>query len=61
MAAKLAGVETLVLHTGGPEGRRALDEAELILDDCLSESRESNRLLEKLAAVGFKWGQSDGN
>ena len=63
LAAEMAGLERVVFHTGSGSGAEDLEAAR---SQCaqvlLGEPRvETNRVIERIAALGFEWGISDGN
>lgn len=60
LAARMAGVRTLVFHTGSPGPQSALDEAKSELARLEAED-STGRIIDRLVARGFEWGESDGN
>lgn len=61
LAARLARVERLVFHLGSAGEQPAFDEGELRLRQLLRIESTVNRLVPSIAALGYRWGQSDGN
>jgi hypothetical protein len=63
LAARMAGLDHLVLHTGSAGGRTPLDDALRLSRDDLATGGmiETTKLVERIAAIGFEWGVSDGN
>jgi hypothetical protein len=61
LAAGMAGVERLVFHTGSEA--EALREALGLIDERLASGPEGDlaAALDRIAALGFEWGVSDGN
>ena len=62
LAARMAGLERLVFHTGDSGGRRPLDEAlRLMREELRADPEMSTReLIARIEAMGFAWGVSDG-
>ncbi len=63
LAAGMAGLERLVVHTGDPGARAVVDESCARLA-ALAEPADPigfDELLDVLVAAGFEWGVSDGN
>jgi len=62
LAAGMAGVDRLVFHTVSKEGNGSFDEAMRILREELAAEGEvgSQQLLDRIEAMGFQWGMSDG-
>lgn len=64
IAARLAGVDRLVFHTGDPSGLRSFHEASAILGAEIWPREACPRvgaMVEGIEAMGFEWGVSDGN
>jgi len=63
LAGDMAGLDLLVFHTGyGKEAAGAINAARSVVDLNRSRGLVSGReLTERLAALGFEWGVSDGN
>jgi hypothetical protein len=62
LAGQMAGVERLVFHTVDADGSDAFDAALGWIEEMLSESSiETRNLMDRVAAEGFEWGESDGN
>lgn len=63
LAAEMAGLHRLVLHIGEPSGRESVVQATEILQDTLAAggSMDTAELVSRITAIGFEWGQSDGN
>ena len=62
IASGLAGVERLVFHTSGEAGTAAFDSAVHLLEKELAgPSAIPRELIRRIAAMGFRWGRSDGN
>jgi hypothetical protein len=62
LAARLAGVETLVFHTVNREGARIFGEAQRAYDrEFAATEIATETAVGRLLALGFKWGESDGN
>jgi hypothetical protein len=62
LAAEMAGVRRLVLHTFDRAGSRAWDEARGVLHTLAGRAPvPTAELIARIAAVGFAWGESDGN
>ena len=62
LAAEMAGVRRLVLHTFDRVGSRAWDEAYGVLQTLAGDAPvPSGELISRIAALGFAWGESDGN
>lgn len=62
IAAGMAGVDRVIFHTVSVEGAPAFEEALQILRDDLAPLGElsSDELLDRLVAMEFRWGMSDG-
>jgi hypothetical protein len=63
VAARLAGVGTLVFHTFDAEGSEAYREALRVEAKVMPEGAAVgvDEVLGKILAMGFRWGESDGN
>lgn len=62
IAAGMAGVERLVFHTFDAAGSAAFDSAVSCIEKALAESSiEARDLADRIAAMGFEWGVSDGS
>ena len=63
LAAAMAGLDRLAVHTGDPGGRAPLDAALRLTRDDLStgETVETHELIGRIATMGLEWGVSDGN
>lgn len=61
LAAKLANVKQLVLHTGAPASGELKTSWASIEADIGNEVITLNTLIQKILAMGFEWGVSDGN
>ena len=60
LAARMAGVDRLVLHVGSEDDFRSFDEAR---DRCSALAGSANSLhgvTERVTALGYAWGESDG-
>lgn len=62
LAGAMAGVTRVVFHTAGPGGASALEEAVRVLTEELEPLGEvpTAELLDRIAALGFEWGMSNG-
>jgi Poly (ADP-ribose) glycohydrolase (PARG), Macro domain fold len=61
-AARMAGLDRLVLHTGGPDGDQPVEEARPVLEGLIGPAGiEASALIQRLAYQRFAWGVSDGN
>jgi hypothetical protein len=61
-AAQLAGLERIVMHTGGPGGDAPVQQALATLHELFAGGpRETSTFVSALAQRGFTWGVSDGN
>lgn len=62
-AARMAGLDRLVVHTGSPEGRAPLADALRILAEDLRTDTEwpTDDLIARVDRMAFSWGVSDGN
>jgi hypothetical protein len=64
VAARLAGLDRLVFHTGDASGSQSFSQADHILQQDLGPvvlSRGASRFMDQIESMGFKWGVSDGN
>lgn len=64
LAAKMSGVDRLVFHTGNAAGTRPYQEAHDLLRAVLGDGRRAvplRMVILELEALGFEWGESDGN
>ncbi len=61
LAARLAGVDTLVLHLGDTTGARSVTEARRVLEAVALPGATVAAVLDRLLARRFVWGASDGN
>jgi hypothetical protein len=62
LAGRMAGVERLVFHTFDAAGNTAFDAALHRLNEALNGSSiETGTVVDRIAAMGFEWGLSDGN
>ena len=63
IAAEMAGLERLVMHTFDASGTKALDEATAAIRTELERGSlvQTDQLIERIVALGFEWGISDGN
>lgn len=62
VAARMAGLERLVFHTGSPSGDAPLADAQRLIEKLAGgEAIGSTELLAAIEAQGFRWGVSDGN
>jgi hypothetical protein len=62
VAAEMAGLDCLVLHTFDATGSEAWQEARRILGELAgSGPTPVTTLVEEVLALGFQWGVSDGN
>ena len=62
LAAQMAGVDRLVLHTFSADGDAAWDEAKTLLTDLAAVgSTAVTDLVDEIVARGFHWGISNGN
>jgi Poly (ADP-ribose) glycohydrolase (PARG) len=62
LAARLARVDKLIFHTTDEPGSQALATAQTILDrDLAIADLNLTQILDKIYAMSFKWGFSDGN
>ena len=61
IAAQLAQVKRLVFHLGSVGEQPAFDEGELRLKHLLRDNSSVDSVIPKIVALGYRWGQSDGN
>jgi hypothetical protein len=63
LAAGMAGLDRLVFHAFDPAGAKTLQDALGLMNENLAGEPEMglDRLLDRIAAMGFAWGVSDGN
>ncbi|MBY0395427.1 MAG: hypothetical protein K2X91_03015, partial [Thermoleophilia bacterium] len=63
LAAEIAGLERLVLHTGDPSGDAAIAGTRRLFEDTLRPDSPltADEVIARLDAAGFAWGVSDGN
>ena len=63
IAAEMAGVEQIVFHTGDPSGEASISEMRRLFDsDVIGGADVGVReVIERIHAIGFEWGVSDGN
>ncbi|MCL2639435.1 MAG: poly(ADP-ribose) glycohydrolase [Phycisphaerales bacterium] len=61
LAARLAQTDTLIYHTVDAIGLADYQAAEKILNNLLTQSTETEKLITLIEAHHFRWGQSDGN
>jgi hypothetical protein len=63
VSAAMAGVDQLAFHTGPPGGDGPLNDAGDLLGGELAATSpvETDGLIDRIAAMGFQWGVSDGN
>jgi hypothetical protein len=63
LAAAMAGLDRLVFHTGAPGGRVPLDRAVKLLREeiAIGGTADTRELIERIEAMAFEWGVSDGN
>ena len=63
LAAQMAGVDRLVFHTVSAEGGAPFDEAVRIVTDDLAQPGgvSSAELLDRIVAMGFEWGMTNGS
>jgi len=63
LAARMAGLDRLVFHTGDIGGRAPLTEASQIIREDLGgqANQETRESIVRIEAMGFEWGVSDGN
>jgi Poly (ADP-ribose) glycohydrolase (PARG) len=62
LAARLAGIDRLIFHTGEPAGAQSFAKAQQLLERLtISSALEIADLLTAIEAMKFHWGVSDGN
>jgi hypothetical protein len=63
LAGEIAGLERLVLHTMDEAGSAAVEAAQRLVRKQIAVGGviETPELIRRLAALGFEWGESDGN
>jgi len=63
LAAEMAGMERVVFHTGDSSGITAINETKRLFEADLSAGSPlaAHDLIQRLHAIGFEWGVSDGN
>ena len=62
LAAEMAGIDRLVFHTGDASGTTAFQAAQqVIAGDLNGPPGEIAPMIDRIAAMGFEWGMSDGN
>jgi Poly (ADP-ribose) glycohydrolase (PARG), Macro domain fold len=62
VAADMAGIDLLVLHTADPAGRAAYAAAVAHRDGlATAEPSDTDGLIDRVQAMGFEWGVADGN
>ena len=62
MAAEMAGIDRLVFHTGDASGTTAFQAAQQVIARDLNGPRgDIAPMIDRIAAMGFEWGMSDGN
>ncbi len=61
VAARLAGLESVVFHTVSPDGSPPVHAARDRLVTLGGAGRPTDDVLDAIVAMGFVWGQSDGN
>lgn len=60
-AARLAGADKIVIHTYNDAGMRHYQKALKMLSELTASECTVEALIGKLQAIGFQWGESDGN
>jgi hypothetical protein len=61
-AAQLAGIDCVVFHTVAPRFSEAYERALRLLGELAPGPRiDTNEVVDKVHALGFEWGRSDGN
>lgn len=61
-AATFAGLDSVLFYTVDPTGTRALEEAQVLAKQLLADSEiDVTGLIDAVFALGFEWGQPDGN
>jgi Poly (ADP-ribose) glycohydrolase (PARG), Macro domain fold len=62
VAAGMAGLDRLVLHTGGPDGDGPVEDAQEAIEELIGANGvETEAFIGKLVARRIPWGISDGN
>lgn len=61
LAAGMAGVDHLVFYTVTPAGTEFLKTAESLTRQRLASAANVPEIIDRIAAMGFEWGVSDGN
>lgn len=61
MAARLAGVDELVVHLGDADGSRDLGEAQRTMQCLLAGEPTVDEWISRVLAEGYVWGHGDGN
>lgn len=61
LAARMAELDRLVFHTGGADGTRAYLRANDAMQEVVASGTRPRALPELVEAMGFAWGESDGN
>ncbi len=63
LAAEMAGLERVVFHTCNASGVAAIDEAKRLFEvgPIAASPMATRELIERISAIGFEWGVSDGN
>lgn len=61
LAAGMAGVDRLVFHSVTPAGTEQLEKAKVLIREQLATVANTPDIIDRIVAMGFKWGVSDGN
>ncbi len=63
LAAEMAGLERVVFHTGDASGVAAINDVKRLFAADLTAGSPAavHELIERIGAIGFEWGVSDGN
>ena len=63
IAAEMAGIEQIVFHTGDPSGAKSISGMRRLFDSDLTGGPDVGvrELIQRIHALGFEWGMSDGN
>ncbi len=63
LASQMAGLGRLVFHAGDSVGVRDFEKACRVASEELSgpDPTRTDELIDKIASMGFQWGESDGN
>lgn len=61
LAARLANVQAFVFHLGGPAEQPVFEKGREILSNLVSSETAIESLIDRITALEFRWGQSDGN